>query len=222
MRRAGVPDRSGELYRRLARHAVTFARGTFVPIRIGPALRAAIDSTRGAPKVIWASHTGNWEAALAGMAEHLPLCAIVKQQSSPWADRLATRRRTRAGVLLLAPTGSLVRAGLALRAHMTVVSLGDQAPTRRRGSVQDTFLGAGCFSDPSAALLAARARCPLWVVAQHVEGEVTVVELLGVETVRGLADVARATRAATARLDAHVREHPADWLWLHRRWKTPA
>jgi len=218
--RAGLPAHAVDtFYARLGAHALAFAAGSAMPVVVGPLLRHAIDTTQGRAKVVWASHTGNWEAALAGMAVHLPLVAIVKRQSQRWADDLATRRRAQAGVALLPPEGSLRAGAAALARGKTVVALGDQAPTRRRGAVADTFLGADCWSDPSAALLAARARCPLWVVAQHWDRGVTHVELLGGLEPRGPAGVVEATRRATGLLEAFVRVHPADWLWLHRRWK---
>lgn len=219
MAHARLPAVAPEFYRRLGMHAVAFAAGASPSVQLGPALRREIAATVGAPKVLWANHTGNWEAALAGVAAHVPLVAIVKQQSARWADALATRRRQRAGVTLLAPEGSLQAGTQALSCGKTVVALGDQAPARQRGAVRDSFLGRDCWSDPSAALLAARARCPMWVVVQHWDGAQTVVELLDVATPRGIADVHATTRAATALLEAHVRRHPADWLWLHRRWK---
>ena len=35
-------------------------------------------------------------------------------------------------------------------------------------------------------------------------------------------DVFRITSETTALLEARIRERPELWLWMHRRWKTPA
>jgi KDO2-lipid IV(A) lauroyltransferase len=35
-------------------------------------------------------------------------------------------------------------------------------------------------------------------------------------------DVLRITEETTAILEARIRERPELWLWMHRRWKTPA
>ncbi len=32
--------------------------------------------------------------------------------------------------------------------------------------------------------------------------------------------IADLTAQTTARVEAWVREHPEQWLWMHRRWKT--
>lgn len=219
LQRAGISPRiAPEFYARLGAHAVAFVMGRPARITVGPALRAAIDATQGAPKVVFASHTGNWEASLAGMASHLPLVAIVKRQSQAWAERLASRRRTEAGIGLLRPEGSMKAGAAALSRGKTLVALGDQAPGRQRGAVRDRFLGQDCWTDKSPAVLAARARCPLWVIAQHEDADCTHVELLGSLAPRA-SSIDTATRDATALLDRFVRAHPADWLWLHRRWK---
>ena len=207
-----------EFYARLGAHALAFAAGRAARVTVGPALRAAIDATEGEPKVVFASHTGNWEAALAGMAQHLPLVAIVKRQSQAWAERLASRRRDMAGIASIRPEGSMAAGLAALSQGNTLVALGDQAPHRQRGAVWDRFLGQDCWTDKSPAVLAARARTPLWVIAQHEDADCTHVELLGSLAPRA-STVDAVTRDATALLDAFVRAHPADWLWLHHRWK---
>ena len=40
------------------------------------------------------------------------------------------------------------------------------------------------------------------------------------DELRGRGAVERATRTMAAALEGFVRAHPAQWLWLHRRWKN--
>jgi KDO2-lipid IV(A) lauroyltransferase len=49
-------------------------------------------------------------------------------------------------------------------------------------------------------------------------GEVTEPVLLPRDA-EGLIDVQGATQAITSVVEGWVREHPDQWLWLHRRWR---
>lgn len=227
LRRAGLPASIGrEVYARLGAHALALLLGRGPHVHLSARLAHAIAARRG-PSVVWASHTAHWEAALTAVAAHLPLTAIVKRQSQGWAERLVRRRRLGAGtdLQLLHPEGSLQRACAAIAVGRTVVALGDQAPTDPRAAEADHFLGQPCWTDKTPALLAAVTGRPLWVVAQSLDvasGDV-LVDLLGSFAPQSprRAWVSETTGRATALLDAHVRAHPADWLWLHRRWKAP-
>jgi KDO2-lipid IV(A) lauroyltransferase len=86
------------------------------------------------------------------------------------------------------------------------------------------FLGAEAHVDRAPAALAAIAGCPLIVAAARREGDRHVLHVLdvmepGPNGTRGF--VQDATIRATRALEAFVRQHPAEWLWLHRRWKVP-
>jgi lauroyl/myristoyl acyltransferase len=50
--------------------------------------------------------------------------------------------------------------------------------------------------------------------------EVSVIEAMEPQSTRAWVEEAT-TRANTA-LERFVRANPTEWLWMHRRWKTPA
>jgi KDO2-lipid IV(A) lauroyltransferase len=101
----------------------------------------------------------------------------------------------------------------------------DQAPTRAAGMIEAPFLGRNALHDPGPAALAARAGVPFLVAfgrrlpdGSHL---VDVPLVLTPEPRAGRSFVERATLAAAAALEQHVREAPEQFLWLHRRWKQP-
>jgi KDO2-lipid IV(A) lauroyltransferase len=111
-----------------------------------------------------------------------------------------------------------------LHAGGVVALLIDQAPTRSGGVVTLPFLGRAAKHDLAPALLAARARAPLLVMAGHrdLQGRhrLELLDALDPEELRGgRAAAERTTRRASEAVERFVREHPEQWLWLHRRWK---
>jgi KDO2-lipid IV(A) lauroyltransferase len=187
------------------------------------ALRAA--EARGEGVVIAASHTSNWELAAFAMASSGPLQVVVKRQGVAAFDAFCTQLRARFGVDLSAPDGALSRARAALRDHGRVVMMLDQVPGERRHGVPVEFLGRVALADRAPAALAAQTGAPLLVAAarRRPDGKLRLelLERLTPPPRPGPAWVEEATVAATRALDRFVREEPASWLWLHRRWKVP-
>jgi Kdo2-lipid IVA lauroyltransferase/acyltransferase len=186
-------------------------------------LAKALGSGRGA--VLLASHTGNWELAACRMAEHVPLSVLVKGVSIGVFDRFMRQMRRRYGVGLLEGEGALARARQVLDAGSVVAVLQDQVPLRQEHGEWLPFLGEDALTEGAGALLAAAAGVTLVVTAQR-RGEDGrhVLEVLSVKEPpqRGRTEWAReATREASRELEAFVRAYPAQWLWMHRRWKRP-
>jgi KDO2-lipid IV(A) lauroyltransferase len=100
----------------------------------------------------------------------------------------------------------------------------DQAPERSSAVVESSFLGEKARCDMMAALLSARTGRSLVLALgrRRPDGMYEVdVPLVLEPPPRATRDWAeQATRAANAELETFVRAHPAQWLWLHRRWKT--
>jgi len=148
---------------------------------------------------------------------------VTKRLSWRALDRYWQRLRAERGVVLLDVKGAAGAVREALTAGGVVALLVDQAPERARGVVTFPFLGAPARHDLGPALLAARSRAPLLAIFGHRGPDGRHRLELGVEIapeeLRAKGGALAATQRIAAALEGFVREHPAQWLWLHRRWK---
>ncbi len=183
--------------------------------------RDALATNRGV--VVAASHTGNWDLAACAVAREVELLVVTKHLSVRWLDRFWQSTRAALGVRLADAAGAMARARETLRRGGAVAMMIDQAPSRAQNAVTVEFLGRTAHADRAAAALAASVGAPLVVaVSRRDELGRQIVEVLDVllpPRRAGRAWIERATREATRALDAFVRRHPSQWLWLHRRWK---
>ena len=171
-------------------------------------------------------HLGNWEVGTAGVvARGFPTDIVAAPQRNVLFDRYLTRSRERLGMKVI-PRGEARPGVLAsLKAGRVIGIMGDQ-DARRAGIFVDYF-GRPASTARGPALLAMRAgatvatfytiRRPGWKPRYdiHIEPLEEVGES-GSRPVR----VAALTQALTSRLEEFVREHPEQYLWHHRRWKT--
>jgi len=192
-------------------------------------LLEAIRAERPPPMYVTA-HVGLWElCGLGYSARGWPACSIARPLDNPRLNRLVDSVRERFGQRILAKRGALVAALHALREGTPVGMLLDQNAGRH--GVFVPLFGRLASTLPTAAEMALRTGSPIVCVTCWRD------EAAGVHRVRlgkifrpgrwtgprdgrYRAEVRRITAEYTAEVEAAVREHPEQWLWLHQRWKT--
>ena len=243
MRRAGVPDAertASAMYRHLGTSIfeLLWLSGASPRRRervlddyviLDEPTRAVLRSARArGALVLGASHTGNWEIAAYATArflrrEQARLKVVAKPLHVRGFHAFCSELRERCGLSVVSPGGALREIQPALREGDALAMLIDQVPDHERHAVALSFLGARASADRAPASVARVAQGTLVVTAVEREGARHRLRVLDVIDVpdRRRADARAMTERASSALDAFVRRRPADWLWLHRRWRTP-
>ena len=185
--------------------------------------RATADYERGQGLIATAGHLGNWEMGAAMMAARgYRVDAIVTRQGNPLFDDYIVRTRRELGIGII-PRGGATRAATQALAEGRAVAFAADQNANRTG-IFVPFFGRLASTHRGAALIAVRTGAPMYVALPIRQPDGTYrMKLEPVEFDRSgeLEDaVWRGTAAFTARLEAAVREHPEQYLWQHRRWKT--
>lgn len=184
---------------------------------------------RGKGMVFVTGHVGNWELLARRIARAgVPNAVIAKASSDPKLNALAERFRATGGVTTLwredRDTGrAIIRT---FRQGHALGILVDQDT-----SVQGVFVpffGRPAYTPRAAGDLALRFGAPVVVGTARRRGPERsaghVVELVEIPFDPSAADreaeVVRITAACSAALEAAIRRNPAEWVWMHERWKT--
>jgi KDO2-lipid IV(A) lauroyltransferase len=177
----------------------------------------------GKPALIFAAHLANWELpALPGAAHGLPSAVLYRAPNiGPVADAILGMRALNMGRLIRTTIDAPIKISEALREGLHVGMLVDQYFGR---GVPVTFFGRETTANPLIARLARQIDCPIHGVrAVRLPGHRFHMELTPeIEPVRdaeGRIDVQRTMQAITDVVETWVRDHPEQWLWLHRRWR---
>jgi KDO2-lipid IV(A) lauroyltransferase len=178
----------------------------------------------GRGSILVAGHFGNWELAATLATMGYPLTFLVGEQHNMLVDGLMNRLRARFGVELVPLTGSLMGVLRALRRNRIVAMLSDQ-DAGRSGIFVD-FLGLSASTPYGPGRIAARTGAPLLPgnAVRRPGGRHTLVICPPVPPPSANASPDEAarhyTQAYTDALETFVREHPDQYFWMHRRWKT--
>jgi Kdo2-lipid IVA lauroyltransferase/acyltransferase len=186
------------------------------------AVRSSYDDGRGI--ILVAGHLGNWEIGAAGMAARgYPITAIAKRAANPlfYSRILAARERLGVGVIdFQDATRPTLRA---LREGQLVAFAADQHAGR--AGLWVPFFGKLASTYRGPALMALRTGAPMYlsVPLRQPDGsyEVSMERVEATPTGDMDADVLRVTHEYSRRLEQAVRRNPEQYLWHHRRWRTP-
>lgn len=178
----------------------------------------------GKPALIFAAHLANWELpALVASKYRLDTTVLYRRPNiGAVSDAIIQIRKDSMGTLV--PTGldaplKLLRV---LEAGGHVAMLVDQHYVN---GVDVTFFGRVCKANPFIARLARHIDCPIHgtrVVRLPDKRRFRVDLTEAIEPRRdadGKVDIAGTMQAVTSVVEDWVREHPEQWLWVHRRWR---
>jgi len=176
--------------------------------------------------IIATAHIGNWE--LAGHAASLmimPMHSVARPLDNPRLNKYVMALREMSGQKIIGKHGAVRDMLNVLKSGGAVTLLMDQ-DARRHGVFVD-FFGRPTSTWPTAAALSLRLGCPIvFGFVRRLDGRFKyklIVDSVFEPQPTGnhKEDVHRITQQITSRIEARVRECPEQWLWVHRRWKTP-
>lgn len=183
--------------------------------------------SRGRGVIFVTAHAGNWELmALALARSGLPVHTIGKRSYDPRFTRLIEETRR------LGPVHTLWRGEPDLASRMqetlaagNILGLLIDQDTRVPG-VFVPFFGRPAHTPIAAAALARQTGAPLVTGFNFRAPEggyrVIVEEFAASPASDPHQAIAADTAALSLRIERHIREHPTEWVWMHRRWKTQA
>lgn len=179
--------------------------------------------------VMVSGHIGHWELLAQRLAATgIPCASIAKAGSDQKVDALLGRYRAAAHIeILLRDAPGTARAMIRCLKQGKLLGLLIDQDTSVQG-VFVPFFGQPAFTPRAAGDLALRFKAPVAVVWSRRRGphpgdghelRIERVRYDEAATDREAASVG-ITADCTAILERAIRERPAEWVWMHRRWKT--
>lgn len=178
------------------------------------------------PSIVFSAHLGNWELS-AVFAKHFNIeaHALYVPPTLPMANHILTKQRGLSMGPTIPTTQPCMRKIYALlESRKTLVHLIDQYDPN---GIPTLFFNQMTRVNPLVAKLARRFD-PVLVCGSRVIRKSKGVYVIEVTPPLALPrdsenqiDVERSMHFLTEIVEEWVREHPAQWLWLHRRWREP-
>ena len=179
--------------------------------------------SKGAGVIFITGHCGNWElTALSSPLVSTRFNVVARPQNNPYLNRVIERTREKYGNSVIYKKSALKKILLALKRREAVGILMDQSVVGSEGVVAE-FLGKKDHIMKSPAIIARKTGAPVLpvfirrVISGHLIEVGEEIEL------DASADYEQAvyndTVKFSGKIEEYIKENPAEWLWMHRRWK---
>ncbi len=194
----------------------------FVEIEGESHLREALAQNKGV--IFMTLHSGNGDFAIAALScLGYPMNLISKEFKAKWLNDLWFGMRRKLGTRFISPEKSTFEILRALKRNEIVVFVLDQFMGPPIG-VRTRFFGRETGTAMGCAVIADRMRSPVlpcYTYRKENGIHVVVFEPPIPYLDHGPRDqnIAVMTQAYTDKIEAIVRLHPRQWMWIHRRWK---
>lgn len=179
-----------------------------------------IAMARGKGVLFATGHLGTWElSAFAHAIMSAPMGVVVRPLDNPYLDAFIERRRGMSGNHLISKRDFARPILQALRRNEAVGILVDQNVVPEAGAFVD-FFGKPACSGTTFAKIAARSGAAVipGFAFWSDEEQRHILHFYPEVPING--DVEADTAAIQRAVESAIREHPDQWLWIHRRWKT--
>ena len=171
-------------------------------------------------------HLGNWELMAATFVRcGYPGYEIVRKLYDERLDQMLNDHRRRHGYIPLTRGGQeLVADIIALISRQEFLGILIDQDTKVRGVFADWF-GHPAWTPSGAAYICYQLGTDAFLLTNHrrPEGGHAVAVSAPIprpQTGDAKADIQAYTQMLNDHLTAHIRQYPAEWVWMHRRWKT--
>lgn len=176
----------------------------------------------GKPGFLFSGHIGNWEL-LACVAQHCnrPITAIYREANNPLADKIiADIRAARCYNLIPKGRQGAVKIVRAIKNNEAIAMLVDQ---KMNDGIEVPFFSRPAMTAPAIAELALRYGAPIIparvIRTQGAHFEVIIYPPLAYTKTGDTArDTLAIMTAINSMLESWIREYPAQWFWVHKRW----
>lgn len=177
----------------------------------------------GKPAILISGHFANWEVMAAAIADAgVPARVTYRAANNPYFDKRIIQARARYGVKMFAPKGGMGSRDLieTLKKGESVTFLNDQ---KFNQGVPAPFFGRTVHTAGASTRMALKFGAVMQPMSvQRLPGarfRVVIAEPIVLQNTGDREkDVEAGVRQINAFVEARVRERPAEWFWVHKRW----
>lgn len=167
------------------------------------------------------AHGMGWDISLLEFGTQIPISIFLKRPSNSFAARFIENARRRSGLNGLYEGSSMKEAYHALEEGRLVCFVIDQRYNR---GITSQFFGEPCLSSPAFAAMHWKSKAPIytaWPSYHQGQFRVNVGRLDSPKYTSKESCLKDLTQLGQNWVEKQISSSPAEWLWLHKRWKRP-